>query len=476
MSATIAGTAWRPESINGLCMNRKIKSAIFISFILVLIGGLSWAVWQRHPRTTKDDDLGNVHIYPAWLKQHGLVFLFSSKNGWNDVDAKTAWRYARAGYYVAGIDTPAFVASHYKDTDCVYLPGILEGFSSDQQRNADTHNYQAPLLLGHDEGATLVYMAHLQAPPLAFAAAVALNPEPQIALRPAFCDHKAVSITAQVQTIGAEPLNPNVPLRVWNDSHASVASRSFVSSIVAKGASFNAPDASLYDAYQAAINDINAERLKNGVADLPVVEVKPAKVTTDTYAIIYSGDGGWRDLDQTLAGILADRGMPAVGVDVLRYYWHDKSPQLAAHDLARIMRYYDAQWHRKQVILIGFSFGGNVLPFLYNRLPADLRSQVTLVSLLSPERTTAFEVDPKNWLGVETDKGRIAIEPELKQMPANLVQCIYGEDEHDDSLCTLPGAAATHVLRKTGGHHFDENYDQLANDVLAAAHLSLDKQ
>ena len=456
-------------------MNPKVKSAL-IAVVLAVTAVVSWKIWQRIPHLAKDDDLGTVHIYPAWLQQRGMVFLFSGGKGWTDVDASAAWRYARDGNYVAGIDTASFLAIHHKDSGCVYLPGMIEGFSTNQQDKANTHNYQEPVVLGHDDGATLVYMAHLQAQPLALAAAAGLNPSPQVELRPAFCDHKAAAINDDTQTIAVEPHNADVPLRVWNDSQASAASKSFVAAITAQGVAFTESDSSLYDAYQFALNDIAAERLKNGIADLPVVEVKPVKVTTDNYAIIYSGDGGWRDLDQTLAGILADRGMPVVGVDVLRYYWHSQSPQLGARDLARIMRYYDAQWHRNKVVLIGFSFGGNVLPFLYNRLPADLRSQVQLISLLSPERTTAFEVDPKNWLGVETDKGRVAIEPELKQLPPGIVQCIYGEDEQNDSLCTLPGAAVTHVLRKTGGHHFDENYDKLADDILALVNLPPDKQ
>jgi type IV secretory pathway VirJ component len=449
-----------------LCMKPKIKSAL-IAIVIGVTTMVSWKIWQRIPHVAKDPDLGAVHIYPAWLRQRGMVFLFSGAKGWTDLDESAAWRYARDGNYVAGIDTSSFLAIHQKDKGCVYLPGMIEGFSTNQQDKANTHNYQEPVILGHDEGATLVYMAHLQAQPLALAAAAGLNPQPQIELRSAFCDHKASGINGDSQTIAIEPHNPDVPLRMWNDSQASAASKSLVAAIAAPATVFTVPDSSLYAAYQFALNDIAAERLKNGIADLPVVEVKPAKATTNYYAIIYSGDGGWRDLDQTLAGILADKGVPVVGVDVLRYYWHSQSPKLGATDLARIMRYYDTQWQRNKVVLIGFSFGGNVLPFLYNRLPDDLRSQVQLVSLLSPERTTAFEVDPKNWLGMETDKGRVAIEPELKQLPSGIVQCIYGADEQSDSLCTLPTAAPTHVLRKTGGHHFDENYDKLADDILA---------
>jgi len=313
-------------------------------------------------------------------------------------------------------------------------------------------------------------MAQLQAPPLAFSAAVAIDPTPELTFHHPFCDHAAASMSAQSQNLKPEPPNQTVPLRMWADSSASNATREFVESIIAHQPPFTLPPTSVYGAFEAALDDIAAQRLKNGVADLPLVEVQPEKASNAAFAILYSGDGGWRDLDQTLAGVLADKGMPVVGVDVLRYYWHNKEPQSGAQDLARIIRYYQQAWHRQQVVLIGFSLGANVLPFLFNRLPPDLKANVQLITLLSPERTTAFAVDPTNWLHIKTDRGKLAIAPELEQMSKMRVQCIYGEEERDDSLCTLPAAAVTRVLRKNGGHHFDENYDQLADNILAALH------
>ena len=132
------------------------------------------------------------------------------------------------------------------------------------------------------------------------------------------------------------------------------------------------------------------------------------------------------------------------------------------------MHYYQQRWGRQRVALIGFSFGADVLPFLVNRLPPPMRAEVKLISLLSPERDTAFEVEPTGWLGRQAD-AVIPIEPELKKMQTLHVQCIFGADEADDSLCTTPSAAALDVLRKPGGHHFDQNYDELADAILAAA-------
>jgi len=41
-------------------------------------------------------------------------------------------------------------------------------------------------------------------------------------------------------------------------------------------------------------------------------------------------------------------------------------------DLTRILRHYLPAWNRQKVVLVGYSMGADVLPFLISRLPADL--------------------------------------------------------------------------------------------------------
>jgi len=436
---------------------------------LLLFAGAGLLAVGRWPHELQADDLGMIRAYPAWLRQQGLVFLFSGADGWSAADARAARSFARRGYYVAGIDSARFLAAADRSGDCLYLPAPLEAFSRAQQRAAGLRSYAEPLLLGRGAGASLVYMAQLQAPPLAFAAAVALDPEPRLPLSRSFCDHAAASSAAHALTLAADAPGANVPLRMLVSDRAAPAVAAFAAAVdhVPRRPAAGTP--SLTQTYTDALRAIDAERPHDDVADLPLVEVKPAQARGDALAILYSGDGGWRDLDQRLAGTLADKGMPVVGVDVLRYYWHVRAPPLAARDLARIMRHYQQAWHRDRVLLIGFSFGANVLPFLYNRLPPDLRGDVQLLTLLSPERRTAFEVDPRSWFGTESTAGQVDIAPELAALPAQRVLCIYGADEAAASLCTLPAAVALRTLRKPGGHHFDEDYDRLADDILAVA-------
>lgn len=452
-------------------MNRIFKAKwpwwALLGVVLTAIVVIAVQTYQHRSRQLVTHELGVLHDYPAWWWQRGMVIMMSSGQGWRDADAAAARAFSRRGYRVLGVDTAAFMSAHRHDASCLYLPGLIESVSRDQQKQSGMTAYQLPALLGYQEGATLAYITQLQAPPLALSAVVALNPAPALPLMTMFCDHPPGSLSDRGQVVRAESPGSAAPLRVWVDGRASAASEQFAAAINAGLTTMAHDHAALFSGYHAALADIDAERKRSPVADLPLVEVLPQRMEGKVFSIFYSGDGGWRDLDQTLSGVLADRGMPVVGVDTLHYYWHEKDPQQSAQDLARVIHHYQQQWHRQQVMLIGFSFGANVMPFLYNRLPDDIKKDIVRVSLLSPERTTAFSVDPSAWLHIHRDSGKVAIAPELTQVPAQLVQCIYGREEAADSLCTLPHVSAINVINKPGGHHFDENYDRLADEVLA---------
>ena len=62
-----------------------------------------------------------------------------------------------------------------------------------------------------------------------------------------------------------------------------------------------------------------------GIAKLPLIEL-PAEPRGPLLAIVLSGDGGWRDLDKTIAETLQSDGVSVVGWDCLSYFWSRKSP------------------------------------------------------------------------------------------------------------------------------------------------------
>ena len=204
------------------------------------------------------------------------------------------------------------------------------------------------------------------------------------------------------------------------------------------------------------------------VKDLPLIEVPAAGNKSDLLAVIVTGDGGWASLDRQLGKYLASRGVGVIGFNSLQYFWTKRSPDIAAKDLERVLRYYLAAWRTDKAILIGYSLGSDVLPFMADRLPPSLLQQVQSISLVGPGAMAEFEFHLTNWLGTETKNGARPVLPEVEKLKGKKLLCFFGEEE-SDSLCRKLNASVAMVIPLRGGHHFGGNYQAIAERILKEA-------
>lgn len=214
--------------------------------------------------------------------------------------------------------------------------------------------------------------------------------------------------------------------------------------------------------------------------ELPALKAAPTG-QEDLLVVIYSGDGGWWDLDQRLGAVFTQRGIPVAGVSTFKYFWRYRSPDESAHDLDRLLDRYTAQWNKQRVLLIGYSFGADVLPTIVGKLRPDNRAKLSQLVLLSASRDVNFEIELEGymqqgwwtththnllqWLNpvVHTD----AVPPILALGGKPPMACYYGTEDAADSGCTDPNLPAfVTVYKKAGSHHFDENYEQLATELI----------
>lgn len=201
------------------------------------------------------------------------------------------------------------------------------------------------------------------------------------------------------------------------------------------------------------------------VSDLPLIEVPARGSDMATLAIFLTGDGGWADLDRKLAGVLADNGLGVVGLDSRAYLKQRKSPDQAAADVARIARAYTARWGARRLVLIGYSRGATMLPFVATRLDADLRRRTALLAMLGLERTTNLQF---HWIDVVADVSRaddLPVAPELERLRGQRMLCVYGSREKDRTCRDADPALITRVERK-GDHHLGGDYKGLARLIL----------
>jgi type IV secretory pathway VirJ component len=206
-------------------------------------------------------------------------------------------------------------------------------------------------------------------------------------------------------------------------------------------------------------------RAGNDVGGLPLHLVTTKGGSPAALAIILSGDGGWAGIDKRIGDNLAAHGVAVVGLDSRSYLMNGKTPDEVAGDIARVIRHFTAQWSVQRVALVGYSRGADMAPFIANRLPADLRQQISLIALLGPAERANFQF---HWADLLTETSKPSdppILPELERLRGMSVLCVYGKDEKE-SLCRLADTSAVRVDQRVGRHHFDGNYDAIATEIL----------
>jgi type IV secretory pathway VirJ component len=202
------------------------------------------------------------------------------------------------------------------------------------------------------------------------------------------------------------------------------------------------------------------------LAGLPLVEVPPQQgADSGTLAIFISGDGGWADVDEGISKELAAHGVGVVGVNSRAYLAHRKTPEQSAADVARIARVYLDKWHARRLVLAGYSRGADMIPFVANRLPDDVRSHVVLLAMFGVAHTANFQF---HWIDIIRYERRAddrPVLPELERLRGQRMLCVYGTKEKDSGCRDADPALITRVAR-TGGHHFDGNFPALGDLVL----------
>ena len=123
-----------------------------------------------------------------------------------------------------------------------------------------------------------------------------------------------------------------------------------------------------------------------------------------------------------------------------------------------------SRWGGSKVVLVGYSFGADVLPFAYDRLSPETKSHIVQLSLLGFSTAADFEIRVAGLVGAGPGKEALPTEPALAPIDPTMIQCFYGADEDDTACRSLQGKAE--VIRTAGGHHFDGNYGALAQRIL----------
>ena len=446
---------------------------------VVLLAGLARA--ELIEEALDDPIFGQMAVYHATDEPKGVLLFASGTGGWNADLATVAGEAAKLDYVVTGIRLDDYLNRlGQSKIACVDLSADFERLNRLMEERYPIATHQPPILLGYGAGAALTYAALAQAPDDRFHAGVAVDFCPELPLRKPLCQGPA-NLNGT-----ASPDNKSVLLKpvgrmstTWfvfqhrPVCDAGEAAR-FVESIQLarltevpgdNGVKAWLPQVSALLQWldPGIVRQVQPDASISGV---PLTEV-PVTAGPDRpqLAVMFSGDGGWALLDRAVTAELAKNGLPAIGWDSLSYFWKARQPDEVALDLERVLRYYLGTWKKDRIVLIGYSFGADVLPAVVNRLPQELRDRLDLVALLGLSEHASFEFHLSHWISDEPDRGDQPVRPEVEKLNGSKRLCIYGAEE-EDALCPKLADLGVIVEKMPGDHHFDEDYPGVARRIL----------
>ncbi len=465
-------------------MFRGVLFALLLSMLPA-----SWAAASEPHTLTVGGRFGTVTVYRPATTPRSVVLFVSGDGGWHLGVTGMAQHLADEGALVVGIDVRHYLAALEKAQSCVSLAADFEILSHDLQKQLGMAHYLAPVLAGYSSGATLVYAALAQAPAGTFTGAISFgfcadqdfrgkalcagnglhytaNHRGDFVLEPqAGLEDRWIAMQGQVDQVcspaAVDDFAARIPtaqvVQLPKVGHGFGVEANWVPQL---RQAFLPLQSAVAPAEQPHATAIPA------LASLPVVErpatATPGEAQRDQFALLISGDGGWAGLDRSIAAAFAARGIPVVGLDSLRYFWSERTPEKTAGDVAAIIEHYQALWHRHGVQLVGYSFGADVLPFIVNRLPATLAAQVAGVTLIGPSQSATFEIHVSDWLPGKAVPGA-PLKPELERLtPAPL--CLHGGGESDSGCLLLP---ATQSAQVGAGHHLGGDADGIVERILS---------
>lgn len=469
-----------------------MRRLILISITILLLG------MKAYP--SKVDSIyygsfGYVKIYVPEKTPEAVVLFVSGDGGWNQGVVDMAKYLVKQNAMVVGIN----ILHYFKNikslkSECYYPAGDFEELSMTIQKKYLLNQYFKPILAGYSSGATLIYGMLAQAPANTFKGAVSLGFCPDIEIDKPLC--KGSGLTSHVLKEGKSfylesSKNLTAPFIVlegmidqvcsYADTKKYVENMPFgeIVSLPKVGHGFsvtknwlpqfilaykkvlNAPG---YVAYMNSQCDtMQSHRIAPFKSNLPITFI-PARGKEDLpLAFFISGDGGWGGFDHGVSKMLSEKGMAVIGLDAQKYFWKEKQPQQTSDDMASAIDYYLKLLNKNSFVVVGYSFGACIAPFVANNFPASIRNCVKGVYCLSPDLTGDFEIHVADMIHFKT-KDKYYVPDEMEKIkPLNPV-CIYGVEESKE-LRNHFSALGIKVETLPGNHRYEDDYKAIATII-----------
>jgi type IV secretory pathway VirJ component len=455
-----------------IIMNRSLLLALALLFI-----HLSESVAGSGADSVNVAPFGRVYVYNPESTSPNVVIMISGDGGWKSGVVSFAREFSKMNTMVIGVD----IVRYFKDLrqrpdDCYHVAADFVELVTAIEKKYNFPEYKPAILMGYSSGATLVYGILAQSRPGTFTGGISLGFCPDLELPKMLCETNGLTEKAGV-TGKSYFLEPDARLgnhwivlqgkldKVCNfDEVADFVNKTTDAELIilpATGHGFSKWSDFMpqwKEAFTRLTEKHGKDQLAQGTADrvknLPLFSTNAkVQIHDKPIALFISGDGGWYSFEQSIADKLADDGIPTIGLDSKKYFWKRRTPEQTAEDITLSLKYYSKEWDKDRFILIGYSLGAEIVPFIINRMPQEMKGKIVSSVLLSPDISTDFEIHISNMLGMGNRQNTYNVADEINAMQPVPTLIIFGSGEKTEVPDHLKGKGAT-IKKIPGDHHY----------------------
>jgi len=197
--------------------------------------------------------------------------------------------------------------------------------------------------------------------------------------------------------------------------------------------------------------------------DFPVKEW--ASTSQDKPLVFYlSGDGGLNKFSNSLCDGINKKGYEVMELNSKSYFWDKKTPEQTAIDINNYLVKKISGRKNQQIVMIGYSFGADVLPFILSRLPKDIHDKILASFLMASSGSTDFEIHWADIFGGNA-KRDMDVVSEINKLVDDKIVIISSSDDRHLEANKITLRRYTHEILP-GGHHFDGDTDEIIKVIL----------
>jgi type IV secretory pathway VirJ component len=145
--------------------------------------------------------------------------------------------------------------------------------------------------------------------------------------------------------------------------------------------------------------------------------------------IFFTGDSGRSHFDEKLTDSLCANNIPLMCINSYKFFRRRKTPQ---QTLDSILPYIDLnlkKYNRRKFIFAGYSFGSEVVPFLYNLMSDEWKNKMAFMVLLSPSYNSDFKIHFFDQVGLNSRRWPYDVLHEIMKIDYKKIIVFWGVDE-----------------------------------------------